>query len=883
MSDSGHDANAHIDPVERDQMRARGGTPHNGAIRGEDRANPEPSSWSSAKVDLATEHGVREELRERGKPEATAADEAFHGDVVAHPPELFDHLKQKRPMTTAAGLEAVQVALQYTVREMGAVDGSRMLFKMNQVDGFDCQSCAWPDPKPGHRSPVAEYCENGAKITAEENTRKVIPPEFFREHSVAELSQRSDYWLAKQGRIGHPMVLREGATHYEPIAWDDAFRLLAEELNALESPDEASFYTSGRTSNEAAFLYQVFARNFGTNNLPDCSNMCHESSGAALSDAIGIGKGTVSLEDIEDCDLLLDIGHNPGTCHPRMLSALQNLKDKGGKVIAINPLPETGLHAFRNPQHLRMPTRALQTLVGPPTKIADVFLHPRIAGDLALLKGVAKELVDMEDRAPGTVFDWEFIRAKTHGLDEFLADARAERWDVILRESGVTREEVRTVAEMLARHKRIIFCWGMGLTQQPQAVATIQQVVNLCLLRGAIGKQGAGVCPVRGHSNVQGDRTVGVWERMPDTFLDAIRDEFHFEPPRAHGYDTVETIKAMHAGKVKVFFGMGGNFLSAGPDTEYAAAAMRRCRLTAQVSIKLNRGHLATGRRALILPTLGRAERDEQASGRQFVTVENSMGVVSMSKGFLDPASPDLQSEVAIVCRVARAVLGDRTPVDWEACMENYDRIRDHIEGVVPGFDRFNVRVREPGGFDLPNAPRDHQEFKTTTGKANFTAHPIHEVRLEPGQLILTSLRSHDQFNTTVYGMHDRYRGIHNERRVILMHAADIRERGLKAGQAVDITSHWNGAQRTARQFVVVEYPIPRGCAGAYYPEMNPLVAIDLVAERSNTPAAKFVIVSVAPSRRAGKFDYDRTEAAQGGADGAGANGGGAGRQPVAV
>ena len=865
MSEHGNSAHGNIDPQERAHLESRTSVePEHGSIRGDDRGRPQPNSWEAAKIDLATENGMRAEQESNGKATATADDEAFHGDVIAHPPETFERLQRKRVMKTAAGLEAVKVALQYAVDEMGAVDATRMLVKLNQVGGIDCQSCAWPDPAPGHRSPFAEYCENGAKITAEENTRRLISPEFFRQHSVAELSEKSDYWLAKQGRIAQPMVLREGATHYEPIAWDDAFQLIAKELNALESPDEAAFYTSGRTSNEAAFMYQVFVRQFGTNNLPDCSNMCHESSGAALTDAIGIGKGTVTLEDIETTDLLIDIGHNPGTCHPRMLSALQLLKRNGGKVIAINPLPETGLNHFHNPQDLRHPTRALQVITGSGIKISDLFVHPRIAGDLALLKGVAKEIVEAEDRRPGTVFDHAFITEHTHDVNVCLDDLRSERWELIVQESGVSRAQIREIADMIMQHEHVIICWGMGLTQQPQAVATIQAIVNILLLRGSIGKPRAGVCPVRGHSNVQGDRTVGVWERMPDEFLDKIGAEFKFEPPRKHGYDTVETLKAMHAGKVKVFFGMGGNFLSAGPDTGYAAEGMRRCRLTAQVSIKLNRGHLVTGAQALILPTLGRAERDAQASGDQFVTVENSMGVVSMSKGILAPASDHVLSEVAIVCRLAHATLGARSSTDWAGTAANYDRVRDHIERVVPGFGDYNRRVREPGGFYLPNAPRDKCEFPTQTGKANFTAHPIHPVHLDPGQLIMMSMRSHDQFNTTVYGLHDRYRGIHNERRVILMNEADIREQGLREGQVVDLTSHWNGTERVARQFVVVTYPIPRRCAATYYPEANPLVPIDSVAERSNTPTSKFVILTVKPSVRTEKFDYDRVESAQG-------------------
>jgi molybdopterin-dependent oxidoreductase alpha subunit len=784
-------------------------------------------------------------------------------DVSAHTPETLTGLELGDVQTTAAGLTAVRVAVQYAVDEMGVKDGMRMLARLNQAGGFDCQSCAWPDPAPDRRATLTEYCENGAKVTAEENTRRLIPREFFREHSVAELSRRSDYWLAKQGRIAEPMVLREGATHYEPVSWDEAFAMIAEELNALASPDEAAFYTSGRTSNEAAFLWQLFARQFGTNNLPDCSNMCHESSGAALTDTIGVGKGTVTLEDIETTDLLIDIGHNPGSCHPRMLSALQQLKRNGGKVIAINPLPETGLNHFKHPQDLKHPGRALQLLVGSGTAIADLFVPVRIAGDLALLKGIAKALLEMEERAPGTVFDHAFIREHTHGYDALVADLRAERWDVITEESSAERADIERVADMVARHERLIVAWAMGLTQQPQAVAAIQSIVNLLLLRGSIGRAGAGVCPVRGHSNVQGDRTVGIWDRMPERFLERIGSEFGFEAPRRPGHDTVETIKAMHAGAVKVFVGMGGNFLSAGPDTGYAAEAMRRCRLTAHVSIKLNRGHLVTGRRALVLPTIGRAEADVQAGGAQFFTVENSMGIVHASRGTLPPASPELLSEPTIVARMARATLGARSTVDWEAMIADYDRIRERIERVVPGFDDYNRRARQPGGFYLPNLARDERRFATSTGKANFTVHPIHRVPLAPGQLLMMSMRSHDQFNTTVYGLDDRYRGIRNERRVVLLHEADIRALALAPGQVVDITSHWNGVERTARQFVVVAYPIPRRCAATYYPEANSLVPIDSVAERSNTPTSKFVIITIAPSSRSAPFDYERTEEAQ--------------------
>jgi molybdopterin-dependent oxidoreductase alpha subunit len=852
---------SNIDPAEREELEARASVePEQGAIRGDVPNDEQANAWESAKIDLASEGGIRRELARAGHPPAGAADEAFHGDVRAATPEELTGLRIGEVKKTAAGVTAVRVAMEYVLDEMGAVDGARMLQKLNQAGGFDCQSCAWPDPPAGERPMFAEYCENGAKVTAEENTRRLIEPGFFQRHSVAELSRKSDYWLAKQGRIAQPMVLRDGATHYEPVSWDDAFDLLARELNALGSPDEAAFYTSGRTANETAFLYQLFVRHFGTNNLPDCSNMCHESSGSALTDAIGIGKGTVTLDDVHEADLLISIGQNPGSCHPRMLTALQRLKRNGGKVIAINPLPETGLNHFKHPQDLKNPTRALSVLVGEGTPIAEFFVPVRIAGDVALLKGVLKEMLEEEERRPGTVFDHDFIRTHTHGYAEFVEDLRGEDWELIVEQSGVGRPEIRRVAEMVMKHERIIVAWAMGLTQQPEAVSAIQEIVNLLLLKGSIGKKGAGALPVRGHSNVQGDRTVGIWERMPAAFLDAIEREFGFSPPRRHGYDTVETIKAMHAGKVKVFFGMGGNFLSAGPDTEYTAAAMRRCRLTAHVSIKLNRGHLVTGREALILPTIGRAERDVQATGVQTVSAENSMGVVRTSRGVLDPASDRLLSEPTIVARLATAVLGARSRVDWHALIADYGLIRDRIERVIPGFTDYNRRLREDGEFVLPNLPRDRREFRTTTGKANFTVHGIPRVKLEPGQLVMMSMRSHDQFNTTVYGLDDRYRGIYNERRVVMMNADDIREQGLSAGDVVDLTSHFQGEERVARHFIVVAFPIPRRCAATYYPETNVLVPIGSVAKRSNTPTSKFVIITVAKSERRGRFDYDLVE-----------------------
>jgi molybdopterin-dependent oxidoreductase alpha subunit len=830
-----------------------------GAIHGK-HSTEQMNSWEIKKIDLKSEHHIeREMITEKHKPPASPADEAEHGEGVQPvAPAAFtgERVVIGTRAKYAAGLPAVIESVKFAYKNMGVVKGVRLLKQLNQVDGFDCPGCAWPDPAAGERT-HNEYCENGAKAASEENTRKRIEPAFFREHSVADLSQRSDYWLAQQGRITEPMVLLRGATHYEPISWDDAFALIGERLNALDDPNEASFYTSGRTANETAFLYQLFARQFGTNNLPDCSNMCHESSGTALTDSIGIGKGTATLDDVHEAGVLIDLGHNPGTCHPRMLTALQITKKNGGKIIAINPLPETGLMRFEHPQHV------MQVLTGRATQLADLYLPLRINGDVAILQGIMKEMLAAEDAAPGTVFDHEFIRQHTVCFDAYIEHLRQADWNVIVEESGIPREQIAEAARMVMGTDRLVVAWAMGLTQHRNAVSSIQECMNLLLLKGAIGRKGAGALPVRGHSNVQGDRTMGVWERMAPQFLDALGKEFAFQPPHKHGYDTVETLRAMHAGKVKVFFAMGGNFLSATPDTEYGAAALRRCMLTAHVAIKLNRSHLIAGEEALILPTIGRSERDVQGGQAQFVTVENSMGIVSSSHGRLEPPSGNLLAEPVIVARMAKATLGSRSTVDWDALVSNYDRIRDHISHVIPGFADFNRKVRVPGGFYLPNLPRDKREWKTNTGKATFTTHDIPRTTLEPGQLVMMSVRSHDQFNTTVYGLDDRYRGVHGERRVIYMNPADIDALGLMAQQVVDLTSHFRGETRVARQFIVVPYDIPRKCAATYYPETNVLVPIDSVADRSNTPTSKYVIITVAPSERTHRFDYDRVEAAQ--------------------
>ncbi|MFL6589685.1 MAG: FdhF/YdeP family oxidoreductase [Chthoniobacterales bacterium] len=751
----------------------------------------------------------------------------------------------EEPSGVAAGLPAMYQTTRFALREMGIGRSIKTLLNVNKKDGFDCQSCAWPSPDDERQ--VAEFCENGAKAIADEATTKRLTREFFREHSLDDLRAQTDLWLGQQGRLTEPMVKRPSATHYEPISWDDAFELVAAELNALPSPNAAAFYTSGRTSNEAAFLYQLFVRQFGTNNLPDCSNMCHESSGAAMNETLGIGKGCVKLEDFDHADAIFIIGQNPGTNHPRMLTSLERAKDTGAKIVSINPLPEVGNFRFKNPQDLKNPLRVPAVLFGSGKKLSDLWLPVRINGDVAVLKGIMKEMLADEDERPGSVFDHEFIRDYTAGFDEFVAGLRATTWDDILFGSGVSRQKIRAGAEIAMRSKRIICCWAMGLTQHRNAVATIQEIINFLLLGGNIGRKGCGPCPVRGHSNVQGDRTMGIWERMNDSFLDKLGAEFGFAPPREHGTDTVETIKQMHEGRIRVFVAMGGNFLSATPDTEFTAKALQGCRLTAHISIKLNRSHLITGEIALILPSLGRSEIDRQGSGEQFVTVEDSMGIINPSRGVLEPASAELRSEPAIVAGLARATLGDRSGVDWADLVADYDRIRDHIDHVIPGFERFNERIARDI-FYLPNAARDERKFKTDVGKAKFTMHPIPRNELAPGQYIMMTIRSHDQFNTHIYGLDDRYRGIYNGRRVLFMNIEDAAERGFERGQLVDLTSHYKGEHRTARGFQVVPYNIPRGCTATYFPEGNALVSINSVAERSNTPVSKFVIISVEPS-----------------------------------
>ncbi|MGW4338693.1 FdhF/YdeP family oxidoreductase [Rhodococcus koreensis] len=739
----------------------------------------------------------------------------------------------------AAGVPAVLVSLGRGLEQMGPVRTARTLMKLNQRHGFDCPGCAWPET-PGHRK-HAEFCENGAKAVAEEATTRTVTPEFFAEHSVADLLGRTEFWLGQQGRLTHPMVLLPGATHYEPIEWDAAFALIAGELRGLASPDEAVFYTSGRTSNEAAFVYQLMIRAFGTNNLPDCSNMCHESSGSALVETIGIGKGSVSVPDIENADLILIAGQNPGTNHPRMLSTLEKAKGNGAKVIAINPLPEAGLLRFKDPQKVH-------GVVGDGVQIADEFLQIRIGGDQALFQGLGRLLLEAEDAAPGTVLDREFIDRHTAGFEECAAHLRQVDLGTVVAATGLTLEQIRATADALIGSKKTIICWAMGLTQQTHGVATIQDAVNLLLLQGMIGKPGAGVCPVRGHSNVQGDRTMGIWEKMPEPFLAALDAEFGIRSPRKHGFDAVDSIRAMRDGKASVFIGMGGNFVSATPDTETTEAALRRCALTVQVSTKLNRSHLVTGQAALILPSLGRTDKDLQHGKKQQVSVEDSMSMVHLSRGSLTPASDQLRSEVAIVCGIAQALFGPEHSVPWAEFTADYDRIRDSIARVIPGFEDFNRKVRGPDGFALPHPPRDERRFVTHTGKANFTVSELSWVPVPDGKLILQTMRSHDQYNTTIYGLDDRYRGVKGGRRVLFISTQDLESFGYAAGDRVDLVSEWttpDGSveERRAEDFRLVPYPTPVGNVAAYYPETNPLIPLDHVARKSNTPVSKAVTI----------------------------------------
>ena len=742
------------------------------------------------------------------------------------PPDK-NYLKLKNVKKIAAGIPAATNSLKHGIKKMGLTKTIKTLTTVNQSGGFDCPGCAWPDPK---HSSTFEFCENGAKAVADEGMKANVNPEFFAKHSVQKLSQKSDYWLNKQGRISEPVILREGSNYYEPISWEESFKLISKNINDSNNPDKSVFYTSGRTSNEAAFLYQLFARTLGTNNMPDCSNMCHESSGRALSESIGIGKGTVTLEDFNHAELILVIGQNPGTNHPRMLTALRDAKRSGARIIHVNPLPETGLTRFKHPQDYMSLSLGSESL-------ADIHLQVNVGGDAALIHGLIK--LQLESGK----LDHDFIKNSTNGFEELIEQVDSTSWDRITADSGLSINEIKKAAKYVINSKATIACWAMGLTQHRNGVAVIQEVANLMLIGGHIGKKGAGLCPVRGHSNVQGDRTVGIWERPTESFLSRLDEACGISSPREHGVDVVQAISKMNNGDVNLFFCLGGNFLSATPDTEITAKGLMNVKLTVQVSTKLNRSHLVTGKTALILPCLGRTEVDLQESGKQFVTVENSMGIVHMSEGSVQPVSPYLRSEPWIISHLCNAVLPNER--NWLKFSNNYDNIRELMSRALFGFEDYNNRVRKENGFLLPNPPRDSRTFSTATGKANLLSHPLPDLSIPEGKFVMITIRSHDQYNTTIYDLNDRYRGVHGNRRVVLMNATDMIERGWKSRHIVDIVSHHNGVDRRSDGWHVVAYDIPRGNIATYFPEANVLVPLDSTAAKSNTPTSKWIVCSL--------------------------------------
>lgn len=785
------------------------------------------SSKKTEKTEAATEESAAARHDKGGK--------AMHHDLPAvpgaQPPTKPEGGTFSEAAESAGGPTAVWSSLRHIAKESGLLRGTATLLRLNQKGGVDCPGCAWPDPQ--HRA-VAEFCENGAKAVAEETTKARVTPEFFAAHSVSDLRKWSDYELGKAGRITHPMVLREGDTHYRKTSWDDALNLIADELKQSASPDRNAFYTSGRTSNEAAWLYQLFVRTYGTNNLPDCSNMCHESSGTGLGEVIGVGKGTVRLEDFPQAELIIVIGQNPGTNHPRMLSALQEAKRAGATIVTINPLREAGLLRFKNPQEV-------SGWLGAGTPLTDHYLQVRVNGDVALLNGTMKAMLEL-DGSDDLSLAHAFIDQRTTDFDKLREHLNALRWKDITEDSGIDEATIRDFARICLTSKATIACWAMGLTQHRNGVANIQSVVNLLLLGGHFGRPGAGACPVRGHSNVQGDRTMGIWERPSAAFIDRLDARYQREFPREHGHDVVGVIEAMLNDDIDVFFAMGGNFLSATPDTEATARGLARCRLTAHVSTKLNRSHLITGRTALILPCLGRTELDVQAGTRQFVTVENSMGYVHPSQGKLQPASETLRSEPWIVAELAARVLGERNPLPWRDMVDDYDRIRHEIAACVPGFEDFVERLQSDDGFYLPNIVHEGG-FGTSDGLAHFTVHDQPKHTLNDGELLMMTIRSHDQYNTTIYGLNDRYRGVRNERRVIFMNGEDLKALGLRNDELVDIHGVDDDGERVAHNFRTLAAELPRRSCATYFPEANVLVPLHARADKSRTPASKSIVV----------------------------------------
>lgn len=749
---------------------------------------------------------------------------------------------------SAGGWGALASTTTHLLKSQNPLKNIQTLLKTNQKTGFDCPGCAWGDTK---HSAMASFCENGAKAVNWEATSRKVTREFFAEHSVTALDQESDYFLEFQGRLTEPMRYNAETDHYEPISWQKAFNLIAEHLKQLNSPDEAEFYTSGRASNEAAFLYQLFVRSFGTNNFPDCSNMCHEASGVGLTESLGVGKGTVGFEDFEQTDAIFVFGQNPGTNHPRMLDTLRDAALNNAKIVTFNNLRERGLERFTHPQN------PIEMLTNGHTKISSHYYTPRLGGDMALVRGIVKGLIQLDKAAIAankpSVFDHDFLKQHTQGIDNYLALVNQTEWAFIEQQSGISQADLMDIANIYAKAERVICTWAMGITQHKHSVATVQEIINLMLLRGNIGKPGAGVAPVRGHSNVQGDRTMGINEHAPKDLLDRMERKFGRSFPRHSGHNAVQAVEAMQNKTAKVFIGLGGNFAAAMADTAVTRAAMRNCDLVVNISTKLNRSHLTPGKNALILPCLGRTEIDETAKGEQTITVEDSMSMVHGSGGMLEPVSENLYSEVAIIARIANATLG-KDPIDWLDYAADHSKIRDLIEQCIPGFANFNERIKKPGGFYLGNKAAE-RIWQTASQKAQIISNALPEKLIEdqiaeslPNQHVLSlqTLRSHDQYNTTIYGMNDRYRGVSNGRDVIFMNAEDIKTLGLKAEQTVSITSHWtDGTTRNISGLKVVPYDIPKGNVAAYYPETNPLVPLQSYGDRSFTPTSKSIAVTI--------------------------------------
>ena len=798
------------------------------------------------------------------RPEPIADDDFLllpdvgHGEISLSPADPKQTLRQGKVKNKATGVSAVLKSFEYTLGQGGPVRKTLPLLQVNQHDGFDCPGCAWPDPD-GKRSSF-EFCENGAKAIAHESDRRVADADFFARHSVSELSRQSDYWLEQQGRLTEPMLLDEGATHYRPVSWDEALTVVADSLKGLSSPDRAAFYTSGKATNEAAYVFQLMVRMYGTNNLPDCSNMCHESSGRALTKMFGLGKGTVKLDDFEKSELIFVVGQNPGTNHPRQLTALQEAKRAGAKIVSVNPLPEAGLMGFMNPQEPL-------GLLGKATPLTDLFLQIKIGGDIALFKGIVKQLVQWDDEKRGAAIDWTFVEKNCNGVEETLAEVRRTDWADIEAGCGIAKDKIVEAAEWVRDSKKIIICWCLGVTQHARGTEAVQEMMNVLLLRGSIGVVGGGACPVRGHSNVQGDRTMGVWEKIKPEFAAKLKERFRFDVPTEEGTDSQRTALAMHRGEIDVFVSLGGNFQMAMSDTTYIAEGMRKTDLTVRIGTKLNRADLVTGRRGLILPCLGRTEIDRRTSPDgthrdQITSCENSMGVVQASAGKHTPISPNLRGEVAILCGLAKHLVGNRETVNWDQWADDYNLVRDAVAATIPGFESYNEKVRQKGGFYLPNGPRIGQ-FWTPSGRAEFTVNAIPTAEVPEGQFVMTSVRSHDQFNTTIYGLDDRYRGLFRDRRVVMMNAEDRRAAGLRSNAKIDIATAAtataatvdtavggtantdNDRSRCLTDYTVVDYPVPRGCVVMYYPECNALIPIDGVDHTSNCPSFKHTLVTI--------------------------------------